>query len=341
MIFAGVIAACALLLVLPFLPGLRELRKPRDAAPLGIDMERTKDPGFFGNSFRALLSRARADAGDGYGVRALNLSHVEDAEIVPALAVPAGGRMERLAVVDGEFSAGRGAHLEKEIFAAGRAAVGDGVSLRALACETELELGRDVQVLRWIDARGDIRTGRDCDLGLSAFAAGRLALGAGCRFRRLFGRPIQTEGADPAPAPVSGNAIARVPEIGDSAWIVDAARMVIPRAAVVNETIIVKTRLVVNPGVVLKGDVKCYHDLLLDDDVSVLGNVFSDGDITIGRGCRIAGSVFAQGRVTIGEGARVGGRNAEKSVVGKKGVSLGRGVEIFGVVSTEGCGAAP
>jgi predicted acyltransferase (DUF342 family) len=341
MIFAGVIVVCALLLTLPFLPGLRELRKPRDAAPLGIDMERTKDPGFFGNSFRALLSRARADAGDGYGVRALNLSHVEDAEIAPALAVPDNGRLERLAVVDGDFSAGHGAHLEKEIFAAGRAAVGDGVSLRALACEAELELGRDVRVLRWIDARGDIRTGRDCDLGLSAFAAGRLTVGAGGRFRRLFGRPIRTEDADPARAPEPGTAAPRIPEIGDSAWIVDAARMVIPRAAKVNETIIVKTRLAVNPGVVFGGDVKCYHDLILGDDVRVLGNVFADGDITIGRGCRIEGCVFAQGRVTIGEGARVGGRDAEKSVVGKKGVSLGRDVEIFGVVSTEGRGAAP
>ena len=100
-------------------------------------------------------------------------------------------------------------------------------------------------------------------------------------------------------------------------------------------------RLVAKPRVVFCGDVKCYGDLELGDGVNVLGNIFADGDVTIGRTCWIAGSIFAQGRVTIGEGTRIGGRDAEKTIVGKKAVLLGRAVEIFGGVSTEGSGTAP
>ncbi len=336
--FLAVVVACLGLLFLPFLPGLLELRKPKDDEPLRIDMNRTKDPRYFGRSFRALLKEARKGREKDYGIGPLTLSRPETVETAPSLSVAADRKIARLLVADGEFTAGAGSRFEKEIFAGGRAVVGDGAELRALAGDGDVTLGRKVKVLRWVDVLGDFEAGDGSDLGVSVSGEKGLTLGRGCRFRRLYGHPVRTMAPDAPSEAAPALHESPGPDLGETAWIVDANRMVIPQAAEVMETLIIKNRLVVNARAVLRRDVKGYRDIVLGRDVTVLGNIFAEGDIVIGPGARIAGNIFSQGRLTIGDGARVGGVGAEKSVVGNKGIALGRGVEVHGSLSTEGDG---
>jgi len=63
--------------------------------------------------------------------------------------------------------------------------------------------------------------------------------------------------------------------------------------------------------------------------------------VTAGQNIVPRGSEARAGSVLLREGTRIGGRDAEKTIVGKKAVLLGRAVEIFGGVSTEGSGTAP
>ncbi len=340
MTFLAVVVVCLGLLLLPFLPGLRELLKPKDNEPLRIDMNRTKDPRYFGRSFRALLNEARKGRESEYGIGPLKLSRPEQAETAPTLSVAADRKVGWLLVIDGDFTAGEGSGFEKEIFAGGRAVVGDKVALRALAGDGDVILGRKVKVLRWVDALGEIEAGEDSDLGLSVSGERGLSLGRGCRFRRLYGHPVRTSAPDASPEASSAPHDSPGPELGETAWIADATRLVIPRATEVRETLIVKTRLFVNAMSVLRRDVKGYRDIVLGEGVTVLGNIFAEGEIVIGPGARIAGNVFTQGRIRIGDGARIGDIGAEKSVVGNKGIALGRGVEVHGSLSTEGDGTA-
>jgi predicted acyltransferase (DUF342 family) len=338
MMFLAVAAVCLGLILLPFLPGLREIRKPKDDEPLRIDMNRTKDPRYFGRSFRALLKEAREGREREYGIGPLTLSRLEEAETAPSLSVAAGAKVARLLIIDGNFTAGAGSSFEKEIYAGGKSVVGEKAAFRALAGDGEVTLGREVKVLRWVDALGDLDAGSGCDLGLSATGERGLTLGPGCRFRRLYGHPVRTATPDASQKSTLAAKGSPGPELGDTAWIVDPTRMIIPRAADVSETLIVKTRLVVNARAVLRGDVKGYRDIALGEEVTVLGNIFAEGDIEVGPLARVVGNVFSQSRVRLGEGARIGGPGAEKSVVGKKGIALGRGVEVYGSLSTEGDG---
>jgi len=336
--FLAVVVVGLGLLLLPFLPGFREIRKPKDDEPLRIDMNRTKDPRYFGRSFRALLNEARKGREKEYGIGLLKLSRPEEAETAPSLSVAARKKVARLLVVDGDFTAGAGSHFEKEIYAGGRAVVGDKAAFRALAGDGDVILGRKVKVLRWVDALGNIEAGEDSDLGLSVSGERGLTLGRGCRFRRLYGHPVRTMAPDESPEASPAPHGFPGPELGETAWVVDATRMIIPRATEVSETLIVKTRLIVNARAVLRRDVKGYRDIALGKEVTVLGNIFAEGDVVIGPGTRIAGNVFSQGRVRVGDGARIGRAGAEKSVVGNRGIALGRGVEVYGSLSTEGDG---
>ncbi|MDV7389954.1 hypothetical protein RZS08_01320, partial [Arthrospira platensis SPKY1] len=94
----------------------------------------------------------------------------------------------------------------------GRASLGPGARLRAIACDGDLDLVERVAVLRWLDAGGDLRAGPGCRLGQHCSARGQLLLTDGCRFARLFGAPVVTEGGLPRPAPVSLRP--RIPPVG-------------------------------------------------------------------------------------------------------------------------------
>ena len=66
-----------LLLALPFLPGIIELRKPQDDRALSINMDYSKDPRYFGNSFRGILTRALGTKSLSEGMKQVSLSKEE------------------------------------------------------------------------------------------------------------------------------------------------------------------------------------------------------------------------------------------------------------------------
>lgn len=332
--------------VLPLVPGLLEVLRPRDRYPLPVDLNYSKDPHYFGRSLRRLLRQALPAATVWPGSHAAKLSRPEQVRVTHAHAVAAAERVDEVLLVRGDLTVGADASLQREVCVEGRASLGPGSQLRAIACDGDLDLVERVQVLRWLDAEGDLRAGPDCRLGQHCSARGRLEIADGCRFARLFGAPIATEGGQARPAPVSLRP--RIAPVGPDE---DGARRTIDQVLrhergdvridpgeTVDSDLVATGNLAIGAGAVVRGSVHAVGGVDLAAGATVLGSVFADGPITVGEEATIAGHVFGQDTVTVARGVQIGRPGAVKSLIGNRGVALGGEVVVHGYVLTEGEG---
>jgi len=325
--------AFIILLLIPFIPVIVELLRPKDALPLFIRMDYSKEPRYFGRSFKNILKNSvPADASP--GIREVKLSRDEKVEIARSRRIGIGENVDHILYINGDLVSEDKARLNKEVYVNGNASIGSMNTLRAIACEGRLSLSSNVSIVRWADAEGKVEAGDSCNLGISISSGDELRVGRGCRFKRLYGIPIITYSRD-------DNAIGRhfaTREVSDDAWIVDKDCMIVPPLTKVEGNLIVKKRLEVRKECVFVGSIKTYGDLTLEEGVRISGNIFSDGDIEIGENTTISGDVFSQGAIIIKKKARIGTPKEIKSVIGKMGITLGQDVIIYGYLMTEGSG---
>src|SRR5262245_56501627 len=154
------------LFFLPLVPGLLELRWPRDARPLPIDQDYSNTPRQSGQAFRERLRPFLEKVGSAvpYRAQVVLRQRPETLEVRPTVDVPAGSRASSVLVSLGKAKVGRGGEVG-EIYAQGDAELGEAVRVSAVACDGDLELGPQCQVKRWIDVEGRLGIGPRCDLG--------------------------------------------------------------------------------------------------------------------------------------------------------------------------------
>ncbi|GAB4406516.1 MAG: hypothetical protein OHK0032_01520 [Thermodesulfovibrionales bacterium] len=322
-----------ILLLTPFVPVIIELLRPKDASPLFINMDYSKDPRYFGRSFKKILKNAiPADASS--GIREVMLSRNEKVEIAHSMRIPVGDEVNHILYIIGDLVSEDKARFNKEVYVKGDAAIGSKNTMRAIACEGQLYLSSNVSIVRWADAEGKVEVYDGCNLGISISSGDELRLSKGCRFKRLYGMPVTTYSAN-------DNDHGHCPNkegISDNTWIVDKDRLIIPPLTKVEKDIIVKKDLKIRSGSLILGNIKTYRELIIEEDVKISGNLFSDGDIEIGEGTTISGDIFSQGVITIKKKVGIGSAGKIKSVIGKKGIILGQDVVIYGYAMTEGSG---
>ena len=331
-----VLLAVAVALVIPFIPGWIELKRPKDAAPLPIDMEYTKDPFFFGTRFAALLTDN------------LPMADLESREYVIKLSRPetvlvkkdswqssgSGMHVRPLVCVDGSMETGPRARFDKEIFVTGDATVGEGAEMQAILCHGSLKLGSGSRVRRWLDGRGErVLVESDCDLGRSAVSSRLLQLAGGVRFIQLYGMPIRTYDAPPV-----SNIGTMTGDLREAALVVADQWFSVPRDTRLECDIVCRQNLKLYSGCTIEGDIKGYHVVELEDGVTVNGNIVAEGDIVIGRACRVTGNLFSQGSVVVNAGSSVGVAGAVRSLVSKRKVELSHDVVVYGFIAAENGG---
>jgi len=318
------------LLLIPFIPGVIELIKPKDASPLFIPMDYSKEPRYFSRSFKGILKNS-VSADTAPGIREVKLSKVEKIEVAGSQRI--GGSVDHILYITGDLVSEDKTRLNREVYVTGDASIGSMTTLRAIACEGRLTLSKDVRIVRWADAEGMVEISDNCNLGISVSSGDELRIGRACRFKRLYGTPIITYSMSRfTPSPFHRFSVR------DGAWIVDKDCMTVPSHTRVEGNLIVKKDLKVGDGCAVSGSIKTYGDLTLGDGVRVSGNLFSEGDIEIGEGSTIAGDIFSQGSIIVKGKTRIGGPGEIRSVIGKRGVRLGRDIIIYGYVMTEGSG---
>ena len=340
---ALLLGAFGLLILVPFVPGLIEVWRPRDRYPLPVDMDYVKDPRHLGRSARALLAAAlRGDQGPP-GRRTVTLSKVEAVEVHDRLDVSAGASLSAIQLARGPMVVGERATCDRDLYARAGARIGEGAVLRTLACDGRAALGRGVRIARWLDVEGDAHVGPQSHLGASAAAAGFLELADGVTFERLWGAPVRTAGfrgareLPPAPAPFALPDVLEIRDLEDLASL-HRGDLVVGPGETFDRPLVVRGDLRVETDAVVDRTVKVYGDLTLAPGALLLGDAFVEGAVVVGEGAAVRGCVFSQRSVELRRGARVGAPGLVKSVVGKRSVTLAGDVAVHGYVLTDGRG---
>jgi len=345
LVLIAVLFVFALMLFIPFIPSILELRNPKDDEPLTITMDYTKDPRYFGRSFRRRLSVIPELEDFTEGMKTVKLSKEEIIEVKRAQTIFSGENINHIFYVVGDIFSDKGINFKKEIYVKGKATIGENNVLRAMACEGDVVLGSKTRIIRWLDAEGSIETLGSCVLGISCSCEKALIIDKDCSFARLYGRPIVTYNYKEAePELIDKEATyarAEIPDIvrtiEDIALLREGSMTIEPFTTVVKD-IVVKENLYIKRGAVVKASVKVYGETFIESGAQIYGDIFSDGRVTVGEDVVIFGDVFSQSEVYIEKGARIGKNGSIKSVIGKKEVKLAGNVCIFGYVLTEGKG---
>jgi predicted acyltransferase (DUF342 family) len=328
------------LLVLPLVPGIRELIRPRDDRPLEIDLDATVDPRQEGRSFRESMAPLLARAGDAIPFR--GPVDLEDPagkayEVHRDLLVPADGRSPALLVVLGKAEIGERARVNF-LYVQGDARLGADSRVRSLAADGTLVLGPGCLVERWLDVEGAADVGARARLGHQASAAGRLRLGPRCVFRRLWGLPITTEAALPTVERREAAAPAAAETTLDEVVMWSGRRLTMPRGFTLDRDLVVHGEVHVSSGNRVRGSIKAYGRLHLGSGAEVDGNLICRRSIQIDGPATIRGNVFAEGDIVIGPGTTIGQEGGFKSVYALGHVELAADVRVFGWVVAEGTG---
>jgi predicted acyltransferase (DUF342 family) len=323
----------AILFMLPFVPGAIEIIRKKDATPLFINMGYQKDPRYFAMSFRRMVLHSIGDRTE--GLHDLTLSKLEKVRITENASSMDDTTLENVLYLRNDLGSVSNATFKKEVYARGNVHIGESNSMKALACDGDVHVGRGTHFSRWLDAEGDMKIDEECKLGISATCHGKLSISHKCSFMRLYGFPVATITSTPAK-----NDLDLVDWDNAALGGVLTERNIsdLPHHSRKNCNIITDGALTIGEHCFIQGHVKSHGKIVVDPFVTVMGNLFAEGDIEIGAGSRIAGSVFSQSNIIIRQGVVIGIKNRIKSVVGKKGIHLEGGVQVYGYLSTDGKG---
>ena len=302
------------LLILSFVPAIRELYEREDAKELYINMDYSKDPHYFGDSFRRILTNAVEKAGVDQTISEMKLSRNEDVLITGKYSYVVVNSEQHVLLCRGDLEIDGPNTRNKEAYVMGSAKMADGSAITAMAVDGNLKLGKNVSIVRWLDSRGAVSVGDNCDLGVSVAGNGRVSLGKDCKFLRIFGTPVATR---------------------EFVSHMNFSRPVTKREKYRH----ILGNYKITRGIVLDQDMKIEGDfvILTEERVEIHGSIFAEGSVRIDGNVLIKGNIFSQQTIHL-RGVEVGEPGGIKSVIGKKEVVLFPDVVVHGYIMTEGQG---
>ena len=357
------LAATLLLLLLPFLPGLREIRARRDAAALPVS-DTTVDVRHFAHGFRAFLERELGEPLE--RVRASGMRRSGWIEQQGSYSVLAAGEalelfdderergaLDRIVAAIGDVEVPAGLSCTREVYAGGTFRAGAGAEVRAALAEVDVVLERGARVLRWVHAGRDLRVESGAALSGRASADRSIRVAPGCTFERMHA-PLIRFGGGAAPAlpragdvvgapsfdvPLTGWRPETVPaphELAAGRLLVDGDLEIPPRSRVGCD-LVVRGRLTLGAGVRLEGSAKGHGAVRLAPGVRVSGSVIGQGDVVLEDNVTVDGPVIAEERLTIGARCTIG-TAAEPSTVRAGAITVRGGSVVHGTAWASGRG---
>jgi cytoskeletal protein CcmA (bactofilin family) len=334
----------ATLILLPFIPTLREWLQPTDATPLPIDQFATQRLRHLADSMRGLMetllgqSPTRAEL-HGYGKSLfhngtqITILHNEDGmgDAQTGDVLEAVGKRGQIAVFVESAAITPGCETLADIYAMEDLHIGDDVSLRAGCVLGDARIGANVLVHRWIDA-DTIVAGQNLAVHGRITALKSISFSHNSTFVRggaptmYFGdevsrhaTPIHVEHPIATPADTK-----RFLFDGDITVAEDTPR---------HGNFIVRGSARVNAGCHIAGSIKTYDFLRIGENVNIAGAVMASKAIVIGAGCAILGPIISEDDIIIGPNCLIGSPAIPTTVTCRK-LVVAKGVVIHGVVTT-------
>ncbi len=353
-----------LLLSLNFYFGFREWLRPRDDAPLPVDVEYVRVENYFGISFRAKmkewLQTARplphpdARAGES-PVRAI-LEKPNGERILLLSGGRFGGREERdeLIYADGDLYLSDRAIFHREIYCLGNLQTGGHAQLQAVAADGGIVLGAANEVARWVDAQKKVLLSRGTVVHSRVCSGESIELEPETSAQSLYAPLVFTAGYHPVPdsalhgerdddspfvamPPLPSDKIppyldpARCSRLAEDTWLV-RGNLELPTDSRVDSNLIVQGELRTGPGCRFTEAVKAARIKLGPRNV-VRRSLMSGGALEIGESGFVGENVAAETDILLCAGVRVGASSALAVVSAGGEVRMERNVAVCGKVA--------
>jgi len=338
------------LFVLPFVPGLREIRQRRDATALEVHTDAATDVRHFAYGFRDWLEthlaetlRRVRETGDreegrtGGGEEFLAIPETE--AFLESPDERAAGQTARILAGAGDLQLPEQLVFERELFARGSILGGADCRYRALLADQDVELAPGSEVTRWVHAGRALVVHPRATLYGRASADGSIFIHGPCRFERLRAPIVELgprefdEGWREGREELRELRVEDIPHLRDHTGrrVLIDGDFQLPAGAWIDADLVVWGRARLGKGSHCAGSLKAHGDLVLDDGVQVDGSLVSQQEIQVGTGCRLHGPVLAERGMQIGSRCQVG-RALTPTTVRADTLTLAMGSVIHGTV---------
>lgn len=339
---AALVFVVGLMLMLPLVPALVELRGKSDALPLSVVQENAGEIRHFANSFRTYIKglepimqrcveSGTTDTGtlfDGEEYVVLGrpdevlMRALEEQDAVRPVLIMAG--VDLVAPPEATFS--------KDIYAGGQFEGGEKSNYRAILGEGDVHLREASRVLRWVHAVGEFTADVGCGLYGRISSDLLVRLHADCSFTRMNAPRIEIGcAASHAKAGPVGASIP--PNMGSrsSPRLLHDGDFEVHPGEVIKGNLVIRGKLHIHSGARVCGSVKSVKDMVIEDGVSVEGSLISARKMSLGPHCAIHGPVIAERELAIAVGTRCGTLEYPTTVSAPQ-IEVEEGVVVFGTL---------
>lgn len=302
--YAGFWLVCLVILVLPFVPALREWRHPTDALPLPVLPNYTSDIDHFARRLRAdVASTLGQGESTGY----------EDFELVGDPPAQMDWSAKRQRMISRAIASDAPIRSDQQLYVQGSIRAGEGSAFPSLYATGDIDLGQASEVRDWAHADGAVRLGAG-SVALRRISAGtHIELGDEAWFERMqaptlyFGKrsgqalPCAEESQTPADFSELPGAVMQTPSLylvrGDCA---------LPPARIYRGSLVVTGFLTVGAGTTVVGDIKARDGISLDRQAQIKGAMTCEKRIYLFNETRVDGPVISESDLLVGACAVVG-----------------------------------
>lgn len=334
-VFALLIGATLLWILLPFLPALFELLNPRDAAPLIAVGNDTGQLTYFASSFTE-LAVSEGLLAESLPAKLRDGTSVRTHSATSPLAAQRTAVTDMLVLVD-DSRLPDGLHLTTECLARTAFHGGANSNYRAVLGLGSVSLGPGTTVQRWVHASGTLVAETGTRLIGRATSDEQIDLESEVQFDRLDAPCVRVGRMDTTDIPVLP-ASAYAPfapqdalQLGPGYWRV-SGDLTIPAGTSVPGSLIVLGNLIVAEGALVEGAVKARGTLQVRRGALLKGAIAARGVITIDDGARLLGPVISESEIVLG--ASIVGNAGRRTTITAPRVVLRHGATVYGAVMT-------
>jgi hypothetical protein len=332
----------SLMLMLPLVPALVELRRKSDALPLNVVQQNAGEIRHFADSFRVYIKRLEPIMQGCIAASTSSTGTLPDGEEYVVLgqadqplvlALQQCDATHPVVMVAGaDLVLPSHATFSKDIYVGGQFRGGEKNNYRAILGEKDVYLGTSSRVMRWVHAVGEFTADLGCRLYGRISSDSLIRLQADCSFLRLNAPRIEIgHTAIHADANLSDWGITANPSAGVSRRFLHDGDFEVQAGQVIASDIVIRGKLHIRSGARICGSVKSIEDMVLEDGVSVQGSLISARRMRIGPHCAIHGPVVAERQLAIATGTRCGTLEHPTTVSAPR-IEVAEGVVVFGTL---------
>lgn len=321
------VTACAALFALPFVPAIREWRRPTDSVALPVPPHDAADIDHFARRLHA-DAQSRLGRGSPTGYESFDL-------IAPDAAAGIWSNARARLLACGDVSTAAPILAFQAVYVDGGMKAGAGSAFASLYVARDLELGEGSKVADWAHADGDLRMGRGSTALRRVSAGGVVRLAAPCWFERVHapvvrlggaGGPVQGRVPHGAPGPVQAQPVAQeeasyatLPHAVERTALLYMVRgdCTLPERSIYRGSLVVTGFLTIGAFTTVIGDIKARGGVTVGEGAVVQGAITCEQSVYLLPGVLALGPVVCEGDVLLGTGTVVGLADALTTVSGR------------------------